>query len=124
MAAAKTKPAPVTPIPTQPRRRLIHDADMLGDHDSCADFRLEGASVATMLVRSISPWEGFAVVSGGLDLAADELSVLVHAMQATDVNEEQVAHVLAGIENRLRVLREVARRVSEAQREEVQNGAA
>ena len=127
MASPKKKPSPAASVTaTEPgtTRRVVHAADMVGDHDSCAHYRLEGATAATMLIRSISPWEGYAVVLGGLDHAADELSVISQAVAEVDIDRSMVSHVLAGIENRLRVLREIANRVHAAQVEEAKRGAA
>lgn len=103
--------------PTHTTKKPRTAFTVIGDVDPLYDYRLVGASTATLLAHELGPdgSDGNALLYTGLELAADQLSVLIVAMQSEDtlLTPEILAHVARGLEQRIRVLAEIARRVSE-----------
>lgn len=97
---------------SQPIESLV-----IGEFETTPDYRLHGATTATMLVQSFSPLSGAFPVAHGIEKAADELHVLscfAISDDGREVDAEIIRNVADGIQSRLRVMAEIARRMHRA----------
>jgi hypothetical protein len=84
------------------------------DPDAAMHYRLRGASPAEMLSAALASNYGDEIIVGGLQHVADELEIFALMLEMHEGDETDrfvLDNALRGIEARVRVIGEIARRI-------------
>jgi hypothetical protein len=107
-------PANTTSDTEQTTSRLRYpEAKAIGDFDPNQEYRMYEATTDTMLASAVCPVNADELLPNGLQCLADDLSLLTIGMssqEGRELNPDIFISVARGIETRLRILAEIARR--------------